>query len=541
MKVYDEIINYLTNINVKEIFGVPTATISPLVNGLEDSEIINYIIVKNEAAASYSSAKYAKVSGKLGVSMISGSVGILNAMNGIAEAKQSKSPVLILTGYVDRAIQGLGAIQELEGHKIVDSLVKYNKVIQEPNEVVAELEKAVKIAMTHPRGPVHIAIPRDIQLSEYTGEKVKTSKIENICYENEQKELEKIVNKINSNKNGVIMVGGGCRGLGNEIKNLARILDWRIITTTSGKGVISEEFELHMGHFGFSSTDVSEEYMENAEIDIILALGTQLGENATNKFDDKVFSKNRTLIRIDNDKSSFGKSLKEDLIATSDLIEAIPFLIKNVMPKKNDNAVKESLNNEIVKKHTKVSLRKLYEDITNILPKNTIYMNDIGESQQFALKYLRIPEEGDFECNINYGCMGSTIGSMGVSRIDIERPVASFLGDGSFFMNGMTELLTAKKYNMKIVYFVINNSCLSFVNRGHDMLFGRVVKDFKDDYVNIKELSETLGVPSIRIMETHEIENLKEFLKDITGPMLVEIVTDGTEDMPLGRLKLLVK
>jgi len=296
-----------------------------------------------------------------------------------------------------------------------------------------------------------------------------------------------------------------------------------------------------MGHYGFSSTDLSSEYMESADIDVILALGTQLGENATNKFDASVFNESRTLIRIDSDKSSFGKSINEDITVLAELETAIPYLTENVDTKELNNTVKEPLNSPYNANHTKASLRKLYEAITDILPNNTIYMNDIGESQQYALKYLKVPKEGDFECNINYGCMGSSIGCKGVSRINPDRPIASFIGDGSFFMNGLSELLTAKKYNMKIVYFVINNSCLSFVNRGHDILFGRVVEDFKDEYTDVKALAETMGIPSIRIEETSEIDRLKDFTATINGPMLVEVITDGTEDMPLGRLKLLNK
>ncbi len=539
MKVYDIIMKYLINNGVKDIFGVPTATISPLVNATKDFDNISYKIVKNEAAASYSAAKYAKISQNLGVCMISGSVGILNAMNGIAESSQSKSSVLIITGYVDREVQGKGAIQELEGHKILDNLVKYNKVISDADSVLEELKTAIEIANTHPKGPVHIALPRDIQLSEYNGIEVGPLDIPKV--QTDYVALENTVNKINESNNGVIIVGGGCRGLSEPVKKLATKLDWRIVTTTSGKGIVEEDFPLHMGHYGFSSTDLSSEYMENADIDVILALGTQLAENSTNKFDATVFTKSRALIRIDSDKSSFGKSLNEDISVLSELEIAIPYLTENIDAKELNNAVTEPLNNPYNDNHTKVSLRKLYENITDILPSNTIYMNDIGESQQYALKYLKVPKEGDFECNINYGCMGSSIGCKGVSTIDSDRPIASFIGDGSFFMNGLSELLTAKKYNMKVIYFVVNNSCLSFVNRGHDILFGRVVEDFKDEYTDVKSLAEIMGIPSIKIEENLEIEKLKDFTSSINGPMVVEIITDGTEDMPLGRLKLLKK
>lgn len=153
----------------------------------------------------------------------------------------------------------------------------------------------------------------------------------------------------------------------------------------------------------------------------------------------------------------------------------------------------------------------------------------------FSFKYLKVPQEGDFESNINYACMGSSIGAMGISRIDTNRPIAVFIGDGSFYMNGMAELLTAKKYNMKIVYFVINNSSLSFVDKGHTAIFGRTVKEFSDENLNISNLVSCMNIKSIRIKENEDIELLHEFLSDITEPVVIEVVTDSTEPIPTNR------
>lgn len=539
MKVCNEIIEYLIKNDVKNIFGVPTATISPMVNAMEDYNEIKYKIVKNEAAATFSAAKYAKVSQKLGVCMISGSVGLLNSLNGIAEAAQSKSPMLIITGYVDRHQQGKGAIQELEGHKFLDnSKIKYNKVINNSKDVINELKNAIEIAMAHPRGPVHIGLPRDIQRSDYEGESIGLPILSDI--KSDYDSLNNIINEINNSENGLIIVGGGCRGLSKEIKQLSEKLNWRLVTTTSAKGIIEEDFKLHMGHFGFSSTDLSTEYVNNAKLDCILALGTQLGENATNNFDQSII-KNRKLLRIDIDNNAKGKSYKEHIFATADLNIVLEYLINNLKYNQVDRTIKTQINEPYDNNHTHTSLRRLYETITDILPKNTFYMNDIGESQQFAFKYLRVPTESDFECNINYGCMGSTIGCLGINGINPDRPIAVFTGDGSFYMNGMAELLTAKKYNMKIIYFVINNSCLSFVNRGHDILFGRTISDFRDEQIDISKATEALGIPSIKIENTEEINKIKDFTKNVNGPVVVEVITDGSESMPLGRLKLLKK
>ncbi|HEY5524044.1 MAG TPA: thiamine pyrophosphate-binding protein, partial [Clostridium sp.] len=86
MKVSAELLKYLLKNGIETIYGVPSGTISPIVDSFNDFNEIKYIITKNEAAASYSACKFAKVTQKLGVCLMSGSVGIGNAINGIAEA-----------------------------------------------------------------------------------------------------------------------------------------------------------------------------------------------------------------------------------------------------------------------------------------------------------------------------------------------------------------------------------------------------------------------------------------------------------------------
>lgn len=531
MKVSEQILKYLLKNGIETIYGVPSGTISPIVDSFNDFNKIKYIITKNEAAASYSACKFAKVTQKLGVCLMSGSVGIGNAINGIAEAFETKAPILIITGYVAKWQQGLGAIQELTSEKYLNKIVKYTTTINDERNVLKELKKAMEIAMEHPRGPVHIGLPIDIQKLEYLGNQVDIMQPRKI--QSDYESLDKAINFINDSSDGLVIVGGGCRNLVEKIKKLEKKLNWRLVTTTSGKGIIEEDYRLHMGNFGFPGTDLANKIIKNQNVDCVLVLGSKLGESATQNFDRNLV-KNK-LIHIDIDNNVFNRAYNADISVIADLDVAIDYIAENINYKNLNNDIKEPLNNPYIKNHTGLSLRVLYEKITDILPKNTFYVNDMGNSMIFCFKYLRVPSEGDFECNLNYACMGSSIGAMGINRIDPNRPVAVFIGDGSFYMSGMAELLTAKKYNMKIVYFVINNSSLSFVDKGHMSIFGRTFKEFSDEELDISAFVKSMNIKSIRIKENEEIEYLKEFLGDINGPIVIDVVTDSTEPIPTNR------
>lgn len=537
MKVCEKILRYLAQNGVKEVFGVPSATFSPIVDAMNDFKDIEYVRVRNEQAAGFSAAKASKVTGKLSICLLSGSVGIANAINGIAEARQSKSPVLVIGGYVNRWQQGLGAIQELEGVKLLSGITKHSVIVKDSQDIIKELKKAMEIAMEHPRGPVHVGIPLDIQKELYTGEEyglvdVKTAASDYIA-------LDKAVNLINQCEKGLVIVGGGCRGLGDKIKKLEEKLNWPIVSTTSGKAVLEEDYRLHMGNFGFPGTDLANRVvLEDRSIECILALGTQLGENSTQNFN-KELVKGRKLIHIDIDKNTFNKAYNEDIAVVADLSDALEYLETNILKKYICNDIDEPLNDDYEGEELRFSMRRFFENITKILPKNTFYMNDIGSSQNYCYKFLNVPREGDFECNICYGCMASTTGAIGIARANPDRPIAVVIGDGSFQMNYASELATMKQYNLKIITFVVKNGTLEFVRKGHEVLFERTMDIFYDPPIDILKIAGAYGIPSIKVEADEDLDKLR-FI-DLDGPIVVELNHDINEPMPLGRLSLLKK
>lgn len=534
-KVAEVITNYLGKNGVKEIYGIPCSTFSPMLDTLLDMKEIEFIRVSNESCASFSAETYAKLSGKLGVCLMSGAAGVPNALNGIIQAKESKSPILVLSGYVNTFEEGLGAMHNFEIHNILDNVVKYNKVIKRESDVLKELKKAIEIAMTPPKGPVHIGLPLDILKKEFSGQDLDVATILSIT--NDESQFDRTVLTIDESKNGLIIVGGGCRGLAKEVIALAEKLDYKIVTTTGGKGVINEEHRLCLGNFGFVGTDIANEIVLNDKnIDTIIALGTQLTAMATLNFD-KRLTENRTLIQIDNDPIAFNKGYNTDIGIISDLKFVLNYLTENV--KQKDRTFEKPYLNKPTKKTKGLCLRDVYEELGDLLPDNTIYISDIGTSMHYSYKFLRVPQKGDFYCNTLRACMGSSIGAIGASFIDKQRPVVTLVGDGSFLMNYMGELPTITRYNLPILTIVLNNSALEYVRIGHDVIHGRHPECFESKYINIHQITEGLGIECVQVKNLHDLEFLRYY--KFEKPFVVELIIDDTSDMPLGRLELLSK
>ena len=540
MRVANGILEFLKRTGVEYIFGVPAGTISPIFDAFNDVTL-KPIVAKNEGGAAYMAARYASVSGNLAVCMGAGGVGANNMINGVADAHRAKSPVLVLTGCVHRWQMGKGAIQEFNTEEIFKPITKYSKTVLKEEEVMQELELAVRTALTVPMGPVHLSIPIDIQLANLP---IVVPEFEMPVYKPEPETNEKLIKACRimaaSNK-GLIMAGKGVRGKSELVKELSEHLNWPIITTPGGKGVVSSAFLLNLGNYGFASTDLASEYVNNPDVDCLLILGSSLGESATNNFSNSLI-KNKNVIHIDWDKRELGKVFDTDVKICADISTVLPYLIQNTKAAKEKSFLKTAINQPINKTNTGVSLKEFMEQLPNYMLGDTYYMADMGEFMNFSFKYLEIPEGGDFEVNLNYAAMGSAIGgAIGVQVAYPNRNVAVFAGDGDFFMNGM-EILTAAEYQMPIVFFIINNAMLGFVEHGHKFLFKRVVKDFCQKRISIADMLAACGIKTMVINDNLDIKKLPDFLKERKGPSVIEIVTDGSESAPNGdRLKALQK
>lgn len=539
MKLSTCITKALERNGVEYVFGISSGTCSSLWDSINDTNI-KPITSKNEAGALYAATNYADASDKLGVSILAGAVGLNNAINGIADAHRRKLPVLILSGYVNTHQIGKGAIQELNTENIVKPITKYSKTITNPNDVLNDIKNAIEIALTPPYGPVHISIPIDVQMSPVSdavfNEFIRSSNVSrlhlsNIASSNYTKStLLKAVNLINSSQTGLILVGRGCTHVGDQAMLLSEKLGWPIITTPQGKGIIPTSFKYNLGSYGFSGSDLAVNYIENESIDCVLILGTSLGESATRNYND-VLIKGRKVIHIDWDKNELNKVFSVDLAIIYSLKEALALLIRDCLEKDVVCSIDNSILNApyIEGGHTGLSTRLFLEKLPELLPEDHHLLSDIGEYMNFVIKYLPIGERSNFSISLNYGAMGVAVGgAIGTALANKDTTTAVIVGDGAFFMNG-TEILTAREYNIPIIYFVINNSMLGYVEHGHKYIFGRPLVGLKQKRVSIKDIANSMGVKAVAVTNLEELDIHKQLMKTMDGPLVVELITDGSE------------
>ncbi|MGE7929068.1 thiamine pyrophosphate-binding protein [Lysinibacillus xylanilyticus] len=542
MKAARTVLEYLKSNGVQYIFGIPAGSVNAFFDELYDMKEITPIVTKHEGAATYMAAAYAKYTNQMSVCIACSGPGGTNLVTGAANAMREHLPVLFLTGAVPVNTIGLNASQELDAQPIFQPVTKYSVTVKESKDLLKEVVKATEIAMSGVPGPVHIAIPIDVQHEivqniEMPAPPERTAIVPNIDT------INNVAEELMKRKNGYILVGQGVRNSVEQLLELAEILNWPILTTPQAKGYIPENHPLLAGVFGFAGHEAASELIAEGDGQVLLIVGSSLGETATNNYNLNL-TKNRFSIQMDYDQTVFNRKYEIDIPVLGDINLSLLFLIEELRAKgatKKGIALEVKENKKLLGDTEEYNTKNVLLNIQKYLPSSTRYTIDIGEFMSYVIHHMNVLDYDTFDINVHFGAMGSGIGSaIGSKLAEPERPVVCITGDGCFFMHGM-EILTAKEYNLPILFIVMNNARLGMVYHGHNLQFHRTHPSFEQNPVSISALASAMGIPSFQVTELQDInQDMINNLSNLNGPAVLEVVLTDNNTPPMGdRVKFL--
>lgn len=542
MKAARVVLEYLKSSGVEYIFGIPAGSVNAFFDELNDMSDLTPIVTKHEGAASYMAAAYAKYTDQLSVCIGCSGPGGTNLVTGAANAMREHLPVLFLTGAVPVSTIGLNASQELDAEPIFRSVTKYSVTIKESKDLLKEVVKASEIAISGVPGPVHIAIPIDVQHEIIQSVEIPAPPIRTAIVP-ERDTIKNVAEKLLEKASGYILVGQGVRNSVEQLLELAEILNWPIITTPQAKGYIPEDHPLLIGVFGFAGHEAASELIAEGNGQVLLIVGSSLGETATNNYNLNL-TKNRLSIQMDFDQSVFNRKYEIDIPVLGDINLSLLLLIDELKAKgltKNRTALDVKENKEPLVDTGEYNTKNVLLNIQKHLPSSTRYTIDIGEFMSYVIHHMKVVDYDTYNINVHFGAMGSGIGSaIGSKLAEPERPVVCITGDGCFFMHGM-EILTAKEYNLPILFIVMNNARLGMVYHGHALQFQRTHPSFEQHPINISAMASAMDIPSFQVTELQDINHdILHDLLNLNGPAVLEVVLTDHNTPPMGdRVKFL--
>ena len=215
---------------VKTIFGYPGGSIMPVYDALFDytrgeKKCFDHILVRHEQGATHAAEGYARVSGEVGVALVTSGPGVTNTLTGIADAMLDSTPIVVIAGQVAISALGTDAFQEVDLVGVAQPISKWSDQIRHAEDVAWAVSRAFYIARTGRPGPVVLDFPRNAQVEEIDWEPKKVDFIRSyVPYPKlDDEAVRQAAELINNAMRPLALVGQGVE-LGNAQEELSAFL-----------------------------------------------------------------------------------------------------------------------------------------------------------------------------------------------------------------------------------------------------------------------------------------------------------------------------
>lgn len=524
------IVKCLLEENVDTIFGYPGGAVIDLYDELMQSPELNHILVRHEQAAVHAADGYARVSGEVGVALLTSGPGATNGVTGIATAYMDSIPIVILTGQVPTPLIGNDAFQEVDIVGITRPCTKHNYLVNSKDELVEVMREAFHVARTGRPGPVLVDLPKDIINAKIDFETKKPIRMPSYQpnYEPHMEQVDKACRLIMEARKPVLYVGGGVilSDGAPELTELATKLNIPVTMTLMGLGAFPGTHELSMGMLGMHGTYTAN--MAVAESDLLISVGARFDDRVTGKLD--TFATKAKIIHIDIDPTSISKNVKVDVPIVGDCKKALTAM-NNWFNNQQDISVEEEKAKhqqwfDQITSWQKLHPLEYHEDGENIKPQYVVEMLDkltngeavvateVGQHQMWAAQFYRFKDPRRFLTSGGLGTMGYGFpAAIGAKLAMPDKVCIDIAGDGSIQMN-IQELATARQYDTPVKIAILNNQFLGMVRQWQELFYDKryasTTMDIAPDFV---ELARAYGAVGLRATKKSEVEDvIKEAL-----------------------------
>jgi acetolactate synthase-1/2/3 large subunit len=150
----------LARAGVRRVFTLSGNHVMPVFDAAIDARL-ELVHVRHEAAAVHMADAWARLTGEVGVALVSGGPGHANAVGALYTALAAESPVVLLSGHAPLGELGRGAFQEMRQADIAGPVCKAASTATSAAAIGDELARAFRTAKEGRPGPVHLSLPTD--------------------------------------------------------------------------------------------------------------------------------------------------------------------------------------------------------------------------------------------------------------------------------------------------------------------------------------------------------------------------------------------
>lgn len=518
--------------NVDTVFGYPGGAIMNVYDEIYKQEGFEHILTRHEQAAIHAAEGYAKVTGKVGVAMITSGPGFTNAVTGLADAYMDSIPLVVISGQVPMSLIGTDAFQEIDAVGISRSCTKHNFLVTDAKDLPRILKEAFYIASTGRPGPVHVDIPKDVtaQIEEF----VYPESIDIPTYKphtkGNKRQVKKAVEAIAEAKRPLFYLGGGIinSNAAEEVRAFVKMTGIPAVETFMARGTLRHDDPLLISMLGMHGSYAAN--MAMSETDLVIALGARFDDRVTGKLSE--FAKHADVVHVDIDPASISKLVNADYPIVGDVKGVVAEMIELAKGQVDPQRYAPWL--ETVEHFDKLHPLRYIEDSERIKPQWVIervgellgddanISTDVGQHQMWTAQFYPFTRPRQWVSSGGLGTMGFGFpAALGVKRGAMDKISINFTGDGSILMN-IQELMTAVEKKLPVINIILNNNYLGMVRQWQTLFYDKRHSEtdlsMQPDFVM---LAESFGGVGYRVSTKEEFDAA---LKDAVEKNVVALI-----------------
>jgi pyruvate dehydrogenase (quinone) len=478
--VADHILGRLREWGVEQIFGYPGDGINGIIAALgKADDTPRFVQSRHEEMSAFEAVGYAKFSGRPGVCMATSGPGAIHLLNGLYDAKLDHVPVVAIVGQTARSAMGGNYQQEVDLLSLFKDVAgAFVQTASVPSQFPNLIDRAMRIALAE-RAPTCIIVPSDLQEEAYTAPEHAFKQVPSSApglvrplTRAPDEEIARAAEVINAGTKVAILAGQGARGAAEELVRVADLTGAGVAKALLGKDVLPDDLPYVTGSIGLLGTRPSYELMRDCDTLLIV------GSNFPYSQFLPEFGEARA-VQIDIDGKLIGMRYPTEVNLVGDAAETLRALIPRLV-RLQDRSWREKVESnvrhwwEVVERQAKVPADPinpmlLFWELSARLPDDAIITSDSGSAANWYARDLRFPKGVRGTLSGTLATMGPGVPyAIGAKFAHPDRPAIALVGDGAMQMNGLAELITARRYfdrwtDPRLIVAILHNNDLNQV------------------------------------------------------------------------------
>jgi benzoylformate decarboxylase len=548
------LIDLLRRAGVEYVFGIPGATEIHFMDALEQAPEIKYVLGLHEVVCAGMAEGYARSSGKPGFLNLHTGPGLAAATPLLYNAQAGRVPLVITVGQNDTRI--LQHDPHLSGDIVGVGRIfsKWATEVVHAQDLPLVLQRAFKLALQPPMGPVLVSIPQDVLIQGLEYE----PRPDTVVYSRLRPDadgLAQAVEILGAAERPLLLVESGvarCDAL-DEVVKLAELTGARVYQGWMSDVNFPVNHPQYLGDLDVSSTSAREVLRG---VDVLVAVGCSVF--AESFFNAEVPSLAGTkIIHIDDDPWELGKNYPTECGLQGDIKTTLAELdaelekafaaapsgpaagARERARRRVDEIARETTAEQVElqrrweteREATPISISRLMTEIAAVATAETVIVDDCWSSSGELRQMLDLSRPRSYFRARKGGSIGWGLpGALGVKLGAPDAEVIAVVGDGSAAWS-MQSLWTAARYHIPVTYVVTNNARYGQVKLVRRMVLGDYPLDEKHEGMELDRpvmdfslLAKALGVEGERVSEPADLGPALQRAVASVAPRLVEVM-----------------